>query len=289
MELLERLLFGSESLWGGGVAHSVMILALVIALGIMLGKVKIAGVSLGVTGILFVGIAFSYFGMNIDEHLMHFLKEFGLILFVYSIGLQVGPGFFSSFRKGGITLNKLAVLVVALGVVTTVALYYVTGLPMTTMVGVMSGAVTNTPGLGAAQQAFSDLHAGADAPDIATGYALAYPLGVIGAILTLLALRYLLRIDVRQEEEACQDWGMQFRTDSYQKLSLILIQSFTKGGREAAMLMEAEEREAFHKRIDRAKKEGEEASTRLLFPMILLLCQVMLLVMYPALTRFQGF
>lgn len=202
MELLERLLFGSESLWGGGVAHSVMILALVIALGIMLGKVKIAGVSLGVTGILFVGIAFSYFGMNIDEHLMHFLKEFGLILFVYSIGLQVGPGFFSSFRKGGITLNKLAVLVVALGVVTTVALYYVTGLPMTTMVGVMSGAVTNTPGLGAAQQAFSDLHAGADAPDIATGYALAYPLGVIGAILTLLALRYLLRIDVRQEEEA---------------------------------------------------------------------------------------
>ena len=199
MELLERLLFGSDSLWGGGVAHSVMILALVIALGIMLGKVKVAGVSLGVTGILFVGIAFSYFGMNIDEHLMHFLKEFGLILFVYSIGLQVGPGFFSSFRKGGVTLNKLAVLVVALGVVTTVALYYVTGLPMTTMVGVMSGAVTNTPGLGAAQQAFSDLHAGADAPDIATGYALAYPLG---AILTLLALRYLLRIDVRQEEEA---------------------------------------------------------------------------------------
>ena len=91
------------------------------------------------------------------------------------------------------------------------------------------------------------------------------------------------------QREACQDWGMQFRTDSYQKLSLILIQSFTKGGREAAMLMEAEEREAFHKRIDRAKKEGEEASTRLLFPMILLLCQVMLLVMYPALTRFQGF
>ena len=140
MELIERLLFGSDSLWGGGVAHSVMILALVIALGIMLGKIRIAGVSLGVTGILFVGIAFSCFGMNIDEHLMHFLKEFGLILFVYSIGLQVGPGFFSSFRKGGVTLTKLAALVVALG--------------------------------------------------------------VIGAILTLLALRYLLRIDVRQEEEA---------------------------------------------------------------------------------------
>ena len=198
MELIERLLFGSDSLWGGGVAHSVMILALVIALGIMLGKIRIAGVSLGVTGILFVGIAFSCFGMNIDEHLMHFLKEFGLILFVYSIGLQVGPGFFSSFRKGGVTLNKLAALVVALGVVTTVVLYYLTGLPITAVVGVMSGAVTNTPGLGAAQQAFSDLHAGADAPDIATGYALAYPLGVIGAILTLLALRYLLRQPARR-------------------------------------------------------------------------------------------
>ena len=142
MELIERLLFGSESLWGGGVAHSVLILALVVALGVMLGKLKVAGVSLGVTGILFVGIGFSYFGMNVDEHLMHFLKEFGLILFVYSIGLQVGPGFFSSFRKGGVTLNKLAVLVVALGVATTVALYYITGLSMTTMVGVMSGAVT---------------------------------------------------------------------------------------------------------------------------------------------------
>ena len=191
MELVERLLFGSESLWGGGVAHSVLILALVVALGVMLGKLKVAGVSLGVTGILFVGIGFSYFGMNVDEHLMHFLKEFGLILFVYSIGLQVGPGFFSSFRKGGVTLNKLAVLVVALGVATTVALYYITGLSMTTMVGVMSGAVTNTPGLGAAQQAFSDMHAGADAPDIATGYAVAYPLGVVGVILAVVFLRKL--------------------------------------------------------------------------------------------------
>lgn len=202
MELLEQLLFGSESLWGGGVAHSVLILALVIALGITSGKVKIAGISLGVTGILFVGIVFGHLGINIDEHLLHFLKEFGLILFVYSIGLQVGPGFFSSFRKGGLTLNKLATLTVILGVVATITIYYVTGLPMTTMVGVMSGAVTNTPGLGAAQQAFSDLHAGAESPDIATGYALAYPLGVIGAILALLVLRYLLRIDAQREETA---------------------------------------------------------------------------------------
>lgn len=202
MELLEKLLWGYPTLWGGGVAHSVLILALVIALGIILGKLKIAGVGLGVTGILFVGIAFGYFGMNVDGHLLHFIKEFGLILFVYSIGLQVGPGFFSSFRKGGITLNKVATLTVVLGVAVTVGLYFITGLPIETMVGIMSGAVTNTPGLGAAQQAFSDLHAGADASNIATGYAVSYPLGVIGAILSLLAMRYMFRIDTQKEEQA---------------------------------------------------------------------------------------
>ncbi len=183
-------------------AHSVLILSLVIALGVIFGKLKVSGISLGVTGILFVGIAFGYFGMNVDEHLLHFMKEFGLILFVYSIGLQVGPGFFSSFRKGGVTLNKLAVIVVVLGVGVTIALHYITGVSMPTMVGVMSGAVTNTPGLGAAQQAFSDMHAGADAPEIATGYAVAYPLGVIGAIASLLTLRYIFRINTRKEEEA---------------------------------------------------------------------------------------
>ena len=160
---------------------------------------------------------------------MHFLKEFGLILFVYSIGLQVGPGFFSSFRKGGVTLNKLAVLVVALGVATTVALYYITGLSMTTMVGVMSGAVTNTPGLGAAQQAFSDMHAGADAPDIATGYAVAYPLGVVGAILTLIGLRYLLRIDVKREEAAAgQDSDAQ-KDLTTRRLSVEIVNAAVNG------------------------------------------------------------
>ena len=202
MELFRNLLFGTPGLWGGGVAHSVLILSLVIALGVIFGKLKVSGISLGVTGILFVGIAFGYFGMNVDEHLLHFMKEFGLILFVYSIGLQVGPGFFSSFRKGGVTLNKLAVIVVVLGVGVTIALHYITGVSMPTMVGVMSGAVTNTPGLGAAQQAFSDMHAGADAPEIATGYAVAYPLGVIGAIASLLTLRYIFRINTRKEEEA---------------------------------------------------------------------------------------
>ncbi|MBQ5875347.1 MAG: putative transporter [Alistipes sp.] len=200
MEFIKDLLWGSDTLWGGGVAHSVLVLALVIAFGIMFGKFKVAGISLGVTGILFVGIAFGHFGININEHLLHFMKEFGLILFVYSIGLQVGPGFFSSFRAGGVKLNQLAIIIVSLGALTTIGLYYITGLPITTMVGIMSGAVTNTPGLGAAQQAYSDISGGVDAPNIATGYAVAYPLGVIGAILTILALRYILRINTKTEE-----------------------------------------------------------------------------------------
>ena len=141
MTFFQDLLFGASAQWGGGVAHSILVLGLAIAFGTMLGKIKVAGISLGVTGILFVGIALSHFGININEHLMHFMKEFGLILFVYSVGLQVGPGFFSSFREGGLKLNQLAILVVLFGVITTIALYYITGLPITTMVGVMSGAV----------------------------------------------------------------------------------------------------------------------------------------------------
>ena len=166
MELLKNLFEGYPNLWGGGVAHSVLILSLVIAFGIMLGKIKISGISLGVTWILFVGIVFGHFNLNLDEHLLHFLKEFGLILFVYSIGLQVGPGFFSAFKKGGFTLNMLAMGAIFISVVITIILHFTTGTPITTMVGILSGAVTNTPGLGAAQQANSDLN-GIDAPEIA--------------------------------------------------------------------------------------------------------------------------
>lgn len=199
MELLKNLFEGYPDLWGGGVAHSVLILSLVIAFGIMLAKIKVAGVSLGITWILFVGIVFGHFDMTLNEHLLHFMKEFGLILFVYSIGLQVGPGFFSAFKKGGLTLNLLAMLVVFLGVVITIILHFVTGTPITTMVGILSGAVTNTPGLGAAQQANSDLN-GIDDPEIALGYAVAYPLGVVGIILSLIALKYILRINTKTEE-----------------------------------------------------------------------------------------
>ena len=196
---LRNLFEGYPNLWGGGVAHSVLILSLVIAFGIILAKIKIAGISLGVTWILFVGIVFGHFNLSLDEHLLHFLKEFGLILFVYSIGLQVGPGFFSAFKKGGFTLNMLAMTTIFLSVVITIILHFATGVPITTMVGILSGAVTNTPGLGAAQQANSDLN-GIDAPEIAMGYAVAYPLGVVGAILSLLALKYILNINTTKEE-----------------------------------------------------------------------------------------
>ena len=190
----------SELFFGQGVAHSVLMFAIVIALGIVLGKVKIWGVSLGITWILFVGIICSHFGMRVDGHTLHFMKEFGLILFVYSVGLQVGPGFFSSFRKGGLTLNMLATGIVLLGVVTTYVIHVVTGLPITTMVGILSGAVTNTPGLGAAQQAYSDM-TGVNDPTIALGYAVAYPLGVIGIIGSILLMRVIFRVKFEKENE----------------------------------------------------------------------------------------
>jgi putative transport protein len=187
-----------ELLWGNGIAHSILLLSVVIAAGSQLGKIKIAGVSLGATLILFAGILLGHLGFRINEEILHFFKEFGLILFVFSVGMQVGPGFFSSFRKGGITLNLLACGVVFLGAAVMLAIHFITGVPVSTMVGVMSGAVTNTPGLGAAQQAYSDLFGTAD-PTIALGYAVAYPLGVAGIILSMLVVRFLFRISLQKE------------------------------------------------------------------------------------------
>ncbi len=191
----------SELFMGGSVAHSVLLIALVVAAGIALAKIKIAGVSLGITWILFAGIAASHFGMRLDEHLIHFLKEFGLILFVFSIGMQVGPGFFASFKKGGIRLNMLAAGIVLAGMGVTLVIWLLTDVPLATMVGIMSGAVTNTPGLGAAQQANAEM-TGIDNPDIATGYAVAYPLAVVGIIVTMIVLRRLFRIDHAAEERS---------------------------------------------------------------------------------------
>ena len=197
MDWLESLFMGS------GIAHTMLVLSLVITGGIMLSKIKIGGISIGVTWILFVGIVAGHFGMTVDENTLHFIKEFGLILFVFSIGLQVGPGFFSSFKEGGLRMVACAAAVVALGAVATYIIHLVTGTPMTTMVGVMSGAVTNTPGLGAAQQAYTDLM-GENDPTIALGYAVAYPLGVVGVILSLVAIRFLTRVDFAEENKALE-------------------------------------------------------------------------------------
>ncbi len=190
----------NDLLWGEGIGHSILLLSFVIAAGIQLGKIKVFGVSLGITLVLFVGIILGHFGFTINHNVIHFFKEFGLILFVYSVGMQVGPGFFSSFKQGGITLNMLACGIVFLGVATAIILHYVTGVPMPTVVGILSGAVTNTPGLGAAQQAYSDMHGVAD-NTIALGYAVAYPLGVIGIILSIILIRYIFRVSFDKENE----------------------------------------------------------------------------------------
>ncbi|MBQ5855126.1 MAG: putative transporter [Alistipes sp.] len=187
------------------VAHSVLILGLTIAIGLLLGRIKFGSISLGITWVLFVGIVLSHFGLGIDAEICHFVKEFGLILFVYSIGLQVGPGFFSSLKEGGITLNSLAILVVLLGCITCYVIHRITGEELTTMIGVLSGAVTNTPGLGAAQQTISDTInnpelAKQTTNHLASAYALAYPLGVVGIILSMLLMRYIFRIKFDREK-----------------------------------------------------------------------------------------
>ncbi len=211
---IEKLFFGP------GVAQSIFLIAIVIAIGIALGKIKIFGVSLGVTLVLFVGILLGHFGFQLNHEINHFFKEFGLILFVYSVGLQVGPSFFASLKEGGLQLNMLATTVVLLGVAVTIALFYITGLPMSTMVGILSGAVTNTPGLGAAEQTFREMHGTGD-PTIATGYAVAYPLGVVGIITSLILIRVLCRIDVKKEEKQLLDDDLESE-DKATALSLVV-------------------------------------------------------------------
>ena len=179
---------------GSGIATTVIILALTIAIGLLLNRIKFGSVSLGVTWVLFAGIVLSHFGLTIDHQICHFVKEFGLILFVYSIGIQVGPSFISSLRDGGIKLNMLAVLIILLGCCTCYGIHVITGEDLTTMVGVLSGAVTNTPGLGAAQSV-----AGEKASTMATAYAVAYPLGVVGIILSMLLVRWIFRVKMDRE------------------------------------------------------------------------------------------
>lgn len=198
MNWLNSLFFGT------GVPHSIFVLTLAIACGIFLShRLKFKGITLGITWILFCAIAFSHFGMHLDPMVENFAKDFGLILFVYSIGLQVGPSFFSSFGKGGIKLNLLAMSIVLLGCVTAYLIHLFSGVDIATMTGVLFGAVTNTPGLGAAQQAYADV-TGVSNATIASGYAMAYPLGVVGIIVVILAMRWIFRIKLDKEEARVQ-------------------------------------------------------------------------------------
>lgn len=182
------------------VAYSIILIAAVITVGLTFSRIKFGSVSLGVTWILFVGIVAGHFGLTLDHVTSHFVKEFGLILFVYSIGMEVGPNFFSSFKSGGVTLNLLAVGLVLLGSATAYVIHLVTGESLSAMTGVLYGAVTNTPGLGAAQQAFSDIHNGASNAIYAQGYAVAYPLGVVGIILSIIVIRYIFKINFEKEQ-----------------------------------------------------------------------------------------
>ncbi len=185
------------------VAHTVIILSLVIALGVAIGHIKVFGISLGIAGVLFSGLAFGHFQLTINHEILEFCREFGLVLFVYTIGMQVGPGFFASFRKQGLRLNMLAAAIVFGGVAVAVLIHFIMRIPIPVVVGLLSGAVTNTPGLGAAQQALSERLG--DSPDLALpgmAYAVAYPFGIIGIILTMIAIRYIFRINPEQEAEA---------------------------------------------------------------------------------------
>ena len=196
MTWLENLLFNPDS-----IAHIVLLYSLVISLGVLLGRIRIFGVSLGVTFILFVGILMGHFGFTGNLPIINFVQDFGLILFVYCIGLQVGPSFFSSFRKGGVSMNLMSVATILLNIAVMIVLWLCIfekeDLPM--MVGVLCGAVTNTPGLGAANEALAQV--GYSGPQIANGYACAYPLGVIGIIGATILLKYLCKVNISKEQE----------------------------------------------------------------------------------------
>ena len=194
MEWVWNLMADHES-----VAYTVIVYSVVIAIGVALGKVKFFGISFGIAWVLFAGIAMAEMGFTVNTHIQHFIKEFGLILFVYTIGLQVGPGFFSAFKKEGIKLNLLAVISIATCVATVIAIHYLTNTDMSTLVGIMSGAVTNTPGLGAANAALAEKF-GEDAPSLTTMYAVAYPFGVFGIIIVMLGLRGIFKVNIEAEK-----------------------------------------------------------------------------------------
>ena len=196
MSLIKDLLFGHS------VAHTIFVLSAVIAIGVAIGNIKIFKISPGIAGVLFSGIIFGHFGIAFNNEILEFIREFGLILFVYTIGIQIGPAFFASFLKQGFKLNLLAAVIVCAGFITASVIFYLSGQPVPVVVGIMSGAVTNTPGLGMAQQTLLEATKG-DATIVKTtgaAYALCYPFGIFGIILTMLAIKKIFAINILSEE-----------------------------------------------------------------------------------------
>jgi len=194
-----------ELLSAQSVASAVLILSLVAASGLALGSVPLGGISLGIGGVLFAGLAFGYLGFQVDPHILHFVKEFGLILFIFTMGMQVGPGFFSSLRRQGLKLNALAAAIVLMGALLTLGVVIITGMPMETAVGLYAGATTNTPALGAAQEALLTVTPNPAAQPPGVSYAVAYPFAIVGIIFSMLLLRKLFHIDPVAEGNALSE------------------------------------------------------------------------------------
>lgn len=216
------------------IAHVVLLYSIVIAAGIYLGKIKIGGISLGVTFVLFVGIFAGHIGFTGPIGILSFLQDFGLILFVFMIGMQVGPGFFESFGKGGIKLNALAAAIILLNIVVMFGCYYIffdtknpDNLPM--MVGTLYGAVTNTPGLGAAKEALSSVFSSGQSFDIASGYACAYPLGVMGIIGATLAIRFICRVNIDEENLKIKELEQESPDDKPHMMCLKVSNAYIAG------------------------------------------------------------
>ena len=184
-------------------AITISLLALVAVIGLWIGHFKIKGVGLGIGGVLFGGILVAHFttqyGIKLDSHTLHFVQEFGLILFVYTIGIQVGPGFFASLRQSGLTLNGLGILIVALGALVTILIYKFANIPLDVALGIYSGAVTNTPSLGAGQQILSELGMSQTTSNMGMAYAMAYPFGICGILLSMWLIRLFFKIKVDEE------------------------------------------------------------------------------------------
>ena len=227
MDWLLSLFTNTESM-----AHIALLYAIVIAIGVYLGKIKIGGISLGVTFVLFAGIVAGHLGFTAPLSTLTFMQDFGLVLFVFMIGLQVGPGFFSNFKEGGVTLNLLATSLILLNIAVMFVCYFSffntsdpNNLPM--MVGVLYGAVTNTPGLGAAQEALSSIMGG-NTPAIANGYACAYPLGVLGIIGGTIAIRYICKVKMQKEEDELEEQEVNDATKPH-LMHLIVENQFLTG------------------------------------------------------------